>query len=450
MKARRLLYITADWLATLAGLLLFSLCRYLFLPEIPRTYGGFIPFLRSGGVELTLLLFPLLMLLVNYLTGYYMRVSAKSRVDELLRTLCSVSIATLIYFFVVLLNDFQPMRRVHYEVMALFGASLFITVWPVRFALTTIIKSRAERKPPRKYILITAPGDPSPLSPALAEACRHTGVEITGVRPLGAEIKAGETEGVVIAPSALGTADMQRTIYNLFALDIPVLVSPDDRSALLGTVTRFDHVKGDPLVDITAPYLSDSVLAIKRCADVVVSAIGLVVLSPVILALAVAVRLQSPGPAFYSQERIGYHRRPFKIHKLRSMVTDSEADGPRLSSDTDPRITPLGRFMRKYRLDELPNLWNVLVGEMSLVGPRPEREFFIRRIIEKAPHYTLLHLVRPGLTSWGMVRYGYASDVDQMVERLRYDILYIQNLSLEVDLKIALHTLRTLMRGEGK
>lgn len=440
----------ADWLSTLAGLLLFSLCRYLFLPEIPRTYGGFLPFLQSGGVVRTLLLFPLLMLMVNYLTGYYMRVSSKSRVDELLRTVCSVSIATLIYFFVVLLNDFQPMRRLHYEVMLLFAGSLFITIWPVRFAITTIIKSRAERRPPRKFILITAPGDESPLSPALAEACRCTGVEITEVCPLGTEIHKGETEGVVIAPSALKATDMQRAIHNLFSLEIPVLVSPDDRSALLGTVTRFDHVKGDPLVDITAPYLSDSVLAIKRFTDVVVSAIGLVVCSPLILALAIAVRIQSPGPAFYSQERIGYHRRPFMIHKLRSMVAESETAGPQLSSDADPRITPIGRFMRKYRLDELPNLWNVFVGEMSLVGPRPEREYFIRRIIEKAPHYTLLHLVRPGLTSWGMVRYGYASDVDQMVERLRYDILYIQNLTLEVDLKIALHTLRTLLRGEGK
>ena len=106
--------------------------------------------------------------------------------------------------------------------------------------------------------------------------------------------------------------------------------------------------------------------------------------------------------------------------------------------------------MRKYRLDELPNLWNVLKGDMSLVGPRPEREYFIRRIIDIAPHYTLLHLVRPGLTSWGMVRYGYASDVPSMVERMRFDLLYVSNLSLSVDMRIMLHTILTICRGEGK
>lgn len=254
----------------------------------------------------------------------------------------------------------------------------------------------------------------------------------------------------MLAPSALESDGLQRLLHTLYQLDVPVLVSPDDRAVAMGTVMKYDHVTGDPFVDITRPYMSDSMISVKRFADVVVSALGLIITSPLILGLGIAVRIQSRGPMFYSQERIGYHRRPFMIHKLRSMVADSEADGPQLSSDDDPRVTPVGRFMRKYRLDELPNLWNVLVGEMSLVGPRPEREYFIRRIVRRAPHYTLLHLVRPGLTSWGMVKYGYASDVDQMVERLRYDILYIQNLSFEVDLKILLHTFLTVVRGEGK
>lgn len=132
------------------------------------------------------------------------------------------------------------------------------------------------------------------------------------------------------------------------------------------------------------------------------------------------------------------------------MIVDAEKDGPRLSDDEDPRITKAGRIMRKYRLDELPQFWNVLKGDMSIVGPRPEREYYIRQIVKKAPYYTLIHQTRPGITSWGMVQYGYASEVDQMVERSKYDLVYISNMSLLLDLKIMMHTVLTIIEGRGK
>ena len=131
------------------------------------------------------------------------------------------------------------------------------------------------------------------------------------------------------------------------------------------------------------------------------------------------------------------------------MITEAEIDGPRLSSDDDPRITKIGKWMRKYRLDELPQFWNVLKGEMSIVGPRPEREFYIKQIIEKAPYYTLVCQVRPGITSWGMVKYGYASNVEQMVERTRFDLIYLANMSLSLDCKILIYTIKTVLGGEG-
>ena len=206
---------------------------------------------------------------------------------------------------------------------------------------------------------------------------------------------------------------------------------------------------GEPLVDISSPSMSQSTINLKRCGDVFVSAVTLALLAPLFAVLAIAIRFDSVGPVFYRQERIGYHKRPFKILKFRTMRIDAEKAGPQLSTANDPRITRLGHLMRKYRLDELPQFWNVLIGDMSIVGPRPEREFFIRQILERAPYYALIHQVRPGITSWGMVRHGYASDVNGMIERLQYDLLYLANVSLMVDLKIMMYTVRTVVTGKG-
>ena len=179
------------------------------------------------------------------------------------------------------------------------------------------------------------------------------------------------------------------------------------------------------------------------------SLIALVILFIPMLIVALTIKIDSKGPVFYSQERVGYKQKKFNILKFRSMTTDAEKSGPQLSSENDSRITKLGRILRKYRIDELPQFWNVLKGDMSLVGPRPEREYFIHKIVEKAPYYTLVHQVRPGITSWGMVKYGYAKNVDEMILRLRYDLIYLTNISILVDLKIIIYTVKTVFTGRG-
>ena len=189
---------------------------------------------------------------------------------------------------------------------------------------------------------------------------------------------------------------------------------------------------------------------VKRMFDIVISVLVMILLSPVYLITAIIVKTTSPGPIFYAQERIGYLGKPFKMHKFSSMYIDAEAAGPALSQDNDPRITPFGRFMRKVRLDEIPQFYNVLKGTMSLVGPRPERQYFIDQIVRRAPEYMLLHRVKPGITSWGQVKYGYASNVDEMVERLKYDLLYLDNMTLATDVKIMLYTVIIICQGRGK
>lgn len=408
------------------------------------------------------------MLIIYYLSGYYNKVFLKSRLQEIINTFSSTFIGMLVIYFIALINDNTPDRFSNYELMLILWGIMFGATYFIRISITQIATRNIHR---RRWAFNTLIIGTSQTAVKLEEKLRNSkksmGFNIVGyVEPcnnietrklnlpiynieqlpeLCSELK---INNLLITPHRHGIKATMALINQLFPLDLPMYISPDIYH-LITTKARVSNVVGEPLIDISKAEMSESTINLKRISDIFISLFALIIISPIFIVLAILIKQDSKGPIIYKQKRIGYHKIPFNIYKFRSMKIDAEINGPTLSTLDDPRITKIGKIMRKYRLDELPQFWNVLKGDMSLVGPRPEREFYINQIIPKAPYYSLVHQVRPGITSWGMVKYGYASTVDEMISRLKYDILYIENVSLIVDLKILFYTIHTVFTGKG-
>lgn len=470
---QRCIYLAADFVTLNVGVLAFYVVRY-FLFSGYATGVTLHTWLSLHSVLGGLLVFPAVILGISAISGYYNRSQLfyRSRLDEFINTLGVSFAGMLAVFFTAIVNDRMPGRILSYELMCALWACLFVPMYFTRLVITTITTRRLQRKGHGWRTLI-AGVSPAAVKEAerLEKAEAHCGMTVIGfINPRQKHVDDGtllnglpvygadydfarlkseiDAHAVIVMPHPSGMPSTLDLINRLYPLDLPLLIPPTLHQ-LITMRPRITTVKTEPLVDITNANISPRLANIKRLSDVIVASLGLIMLSPLLAAIAIAVKLDSKGPVVYRQERLGYHKKPFKILKFRTMYTDAEEHGPALSSEDDPRITRIGRTLRKYRLDELLQLWNVLVGEMSLVGPRPEREYYVRRIVKEVPAYSLIHQVRPGITSWGMVRYGYASSVEQMIERLRYDLLYLENISLGVDLKILYHTIHTVLSGKG-
>ncbi len=459
-----------DFLAAFLAWFLFHHYRKYFIELQPFDASQY----YDQNLFLGLLVFPIGWLIFYYFTGTYTDPYRKSRLFELFTTLLQCLIGVLVLFFLIILDDVVNSYRSYYQSTL----TLFTLQFGLTFFFRYLILSTAKRQLENgrvAYNTLLIGGNQKALNlykevtqksrielgynfvgfintngKPQAELTQHL-QELGRIENIKEVCSAKAVEEVILA---VETSDHHRIneIINLLADRAVVLkIIPDMYDILSGSV-KMNNVMDTLLIEIYPDLMPPWQKKLKRLLDILVSTILLILLLPLYTYIAFRVKRSSKGPIIYKQERIGKNGKPFNILKFRSMYVDAEKDGPALSQSDgqDPRITSWGRIMRKWRLDELLQFYNVLTGDMSLVGPRPERQYYIDQLVKIAPEYRHLHKVQPGITSLGMVKFGYASDLEEMVERMKYDLVYIENMSLLMDFKVMIYTVVVLYQGQGK
>jgi len=462
-------YLVFDIIAAMLSWTLFYFYRKIYIE--PLKFGIEIPLEFTSQYYLALIFIPLFWVTIYYITGQYSDIYRKSRLLELGKTFMTSIGGVTVIFFLLLLNDSISDYTKYYNLYLVLLALHFGFTYLFRLIITT----RTIHKIHRRII-----GFNTIVIGANQKAVRIVQDLMVQKRPAGNKIigfltvdqrKSYPLEK--FAPNLGDYKNLQKVINDLEVEEIIIALESSEHKLLSEILTILENrvhvVWGIPdLFDIlsnqaktstifSAPLLkiSNGLMPvwqekIKRLLDVVISLLALIIFSPVFIILAIMIKTSSKGPVFYSQERVGKFGKPFTIYKFRTMVNGAETNGPLLSSSNDGRITGIGQFLRRTHLDEIPQFVNVIWGEMSLVGPRPERKYYIDQIAKEAPYVTHLQKVRPGITSWGQVKYGYASNVEEMVERLQYDMVYLKNISLYVDFKILIYTVMDCVRAKGK
>ena len=462
-------YVLSDYISAAVSWLLFLF--YRTHNSFDHSVSSFLKHLSTKDSLFTLALVPGIWITLHLFSGAYFNPYRKSRFIEIYRTLIISLLGSILFYFLFIMNDSGKDYSYYYKSYMVYLLVQFLLSSIGRVLVLKTIKNKINHEQFGYNTLIIG-GNQQAIAIykdihdnnmkfgynfkgfVYADNTGSNGMsaylpKLGSINELEKIIDEHQIEEVIIAIDTSEHDKLQYILAQLSHRQIIIKITPDLYDIISGSV-KTSNVFAAILIEIYPELMPDWQRVIKRALDITISLLVLLLLSPLYIFAAIKVKLSSYGPIFYKQKRIGLYGKPFWIYKFRSMVQSAEEHGPSLSSQHDPRITKWGRVMRKWRIDELPQFYNIIRGDMSLVGPRPERKYYIDIISQTHPHYKYLHKVKPGLSSWGMVKFGYAENTNEMIERMRYDLLYIKNCSLVLDFKIMIYTILVILQGRGK